>query len=719
MNEEPKQRSGAVAVSAELLVLQRQWRLICASTFLAVSAVAVFNREARPLYSARAVVSFDSESADPRLRSADPTRRAEAIARETLVLQSRDLVERAVRPRLHQLSAELGEKFPSGLLDRLVIEGRRATGFPAAANRSLLGSVGGFSDRLVVEYRPPSTWVNIDFTAYDQQIAVVGANALVDAYVEYSRAQNASLLSDVRSRAAKEVSARTEALGETYRQLTDESRGGEDGVSKRLLAQKLLSRVQDELVRAKTDLVTRRTQYHSVRDLNDEDLADVAELRLDQPFLSADVRVRAATSKLAILGDSLGDQHPDVRALKAELAEATRMRAARVASVKDNARRAFDQAAALEASLQRAVASAEHELAASEVAAVDDSVVRQQAATEQKRLAELVDRAQDDIPAFSLRVIQRADLPVEPVSPQAGTNLVRAIATGLIAGVLLSFLREHVDRRVLSLEDVREMGVSLLGLIPKVPDAIDHVKADLEAPNSRLSEAYRMVRVHLDRRESDGPARVFLVTSPNAGDGKTTTSASLAILMARDGQRVLLIDADLRRPAVSRYFGQVPGGGLAAAVRDASLDGHVHTIAPHLDLLTAGVSDLNPAEVLGSASCAALFRLARERYAHIICDAPPVLPVADAMILSPLADGMILVVSSGQTPLQALRDAVLMAGARGVNLIGVVLNQVDFGSLSYRHYGSYSHDGYGQRLPKKAVPPAEPAISSPVTKADS
>ncbi len=187
----------------------------------------------------------------------------------------------------------------------------------------------------------------------------------------------------------------------------------------------------------------------------------------------------------------------------------------------------------------------------------------------------------------------------------------------------------------------------------------------------------------------------MLISSALPGEGKTTSAAALAILIAGKGSRVLLVDADLRRPSLTRYFDTKRGGGLAEAVAAASLEPFVAQVAPSLDLLASEDASERAPEILGSAAFSRLLDQAAKKYDFVICDAPPLLPVADALLLLPLAEGMIVVAAAGQTHIDALWDAIEHVRTRNGNLIGVILNRVDFRGVQYRYYGKYPYKKRG------------------------
>jgi capsular exopolysaccharide synthesis family protein len=211
------------------------------------------------------------------------------------------------------------------------------------------------------------------------------------------------------------------------------------------------------------------------------------------------------------------------------------------------------------------------------------------------------------------------------------------------------------------------------------------------APQSLAAEQYRSLRTRLTRAESGRALRAIIVTSPGKGDGKSLTAGNLALTMAQEfQQRVLLLDADLRRPSIHRLFGVPESPGLSdvlmggAAIEDALLEVPDH----HLTVLPSGIIPTHPAELLGSAAMRRVLDTLRTRYDRIILDMPPVAPLADVTIASGLADGVLLIVRAGVTPKPAIERA--LAGLDMAKVLGLVLND---GGGSASEYG-YGADGY-------------------------
>lgn len=211
------------------------------------------------------------------------------------------------------------------------------------------------------------------------------------------------------------------------------------------------------------------------------------------------------------------------------------------------------------------------------------------------------------------------------------------------------------------------------------------------ASHSLAAEQFRALRTRIKKAENGRAARAIVITSPGKGDGKSLTAANLALTMAQEyQQRVLLVDGDLRRPAVHRLFGIGDGPGLTDVLAGrATFDEAVVTLTDHeLSLLPAGSLPNHPAELLGSSAMRRLLDTARSRYDRVIIDMPPVAPLADLHIVAPMADGVLMIVRAGITPKPAIERA--LAGLDTSRVLGLVLNEAG-GYPGDRH----TYEGYG------------------------
>jgi capsular exopolysaccharide synthesis family protein len=232
-------------------------------------------------------------------------------------------------------------------------------------------------------------------------------------------------------------------------------------------------------------------------------------------------------------------------------------------------------------------------------------------------------------------------------------------------------------------------------------------------PQSQMAESYRALRTSLLLSNLGAPPKVIMVTSARPQEGKTTTSINTAIVLAQKGVRVLLIDADLRRPSIHKALGMGPHSGLSNVLTgSATMEQTITTspVLPNLFIMPAGTPPPNPAELLASSNMRDLIAELRDLYDHIVIDTPPTLSVTDAVVLSPRADATILVIRSGHTTKQALRRARDILMQVNAHVAGVLLNAVDLTSPDYYYYYEYQgkYSQYYQEEPPATGKDAEP-----------
>lgn len=295
-----------------------------------------------------------------------------------------------------------------------------------------------------------------------------------------------------------------------------------------------------------------------------------------------------------------------------------------------------------------------------------------------------------------ITVIAPAPLPGAPISPNILQNVLLAAAAGLVLAVGVVLLLEYLDDTIKSNEDVRrELNLSVLGNIERITairkpgDGL----ITLKHPRSPVAEEYRSLRTNLRYSGIENSGAALLITSANPGEGKTTTAANLAIAVAQAGKRVVLVDADLRRPGVNRIFDLENQEGLTSLFLDQPLlleDVLQDTVLPGLKILTAGDQPPNPAEILESRRMTEILQQLRQQFEMVIVDSPPALVVADASILASRCSGAMVIVDSGRTRTEAARKVTEVLTHSQVKLLGVVLNRVrGRGRGYYRHYYNY------------------------------
>ncbi len=337
-----------------------------------------------------------------------------------------------------------------------------------------------------------------------------------------------------------------------------------------------------------------------------------------------------------------------------------------------------------------------------EAKALADAVI--QATSDEVRRLDTYSRGQGAAnvsSAVSLIPQSTAALPGSPSSPNYPVTMMLGAGVGALLGLLLGFLRKQLDTRVRSMDDLE--GLTQFTTLSVIPEdkQFDRIRGDglLDGSTSAgAAEAVRQLRTNLRFVDVDKPPRSIVISSANPGEGKSVLCANLAVALAAAGQPTIVIDADLRRPMQSTIFGADNAVGLTQVLSgDVELKDAVQsTSAPNLHLITSGRIPPNPSELVGSHKMGQLIKALVDNGYMVLIDAPPLLPVTDAGLLSGIADGTILVLAVGKTFHQQAKLAARILQQVGGRVLGAVLNRAPvkgIGAVVYGYgYGSYSRD---------------------------
>jgi polysaccharide biosynthesis transport protein len=555
------------------------------------------------------------------------------------------------------------------------------------------------------------------------------ANAVARAFVRYHMLRRLEISNDVflflQEQKQKEELALQEAeqrlqkfREETHISSLDNS-DSENPVLKRLsqlsgeLTQKQLDRIglesevrviRQALDRGQAGLRTENDRLFSVPAMRDDKA--VAEIR------TALVRTEQDRAALA---DLYGPEHPRMQASDATIATLqTKLKeslANIAASVETQLRMLDEEEAELTKQYNEqnnlALDLAKHALTFSRLANEVDR--------HQKLYQVLIERMSEvelssDYTKTNVDLVEEATVPRAPFRPNKQRMALLSFLFGLALSLGLAFFLEQVDDTVRTPEDLElRVGVPVLGFVPEIQvkkgvGSKSSYRALISAlePNSSAIEAYRNIRTSLFFSGPAEESKVLLITSGGPGDGKTTTAANLALVIAQSGKRVLLVDADFRRPRMHKLFGLDSSAGLSSVlVGERSLSQAVqktvHDIEniENLDILVAGPTPPNPTELLESNHAKQVIAEMRSRYDRVIVDTPPVLFVSDTSILSTLCDGVILVVKSDKrTRAHASRARKQIEKVKG-HIIGGILNNVQVSRLGH-YYSDYYYHGYAR-----------------------
>ncbi|HEX2119264.1 MAG TPA: polysaccharide biosynthesis tyrosine autokinase [Acidimicrobiales bacterium] len=370
-------------------------------------------------------------------------------------------------------------------------------------------------------------------------------------------------------------------------------------------------------------------------------------------------------------------------------------------------KQAVDDVLAASQQVQTKITDLQKQIDAAPAGAPRDSLVQAQALFKQKLDQLQVDGA---LKRGGAQLVTPASVPTNPVSPQPVRSGLIALTLGLILGVGVAFLREFLDDSIKSKDEFERVapGVPVLGLIPVVGawrGKETPYMVSIADPTSPAAEAYRTLRTSIQFIALDQPMRTLQVTSANPQEGKTTTLANLAVALARSGSTVAIVCCDLRRPRVHEFFGLTNDVGFTSVLLGkVPLAGAMQDVPDQarLSLLASGPLPPNPSELLASKRTVEVLGSLQAEYDIVLVDAPPVLPVTDALVLSGRVDATLLVAVAGATTRKEAARAVELLHQVDAPLVGAVLNGVDTeGSYGYAYHSYRYERPVGRREPAK------------------
>ena len=473
-----------------------------------------------------------------------------------------------------------------------------------------------------------------------------------------------------------------------------------------------LADAQTQLTKAQND---RRTKEQAWRQLQSVDptteAADAISAIGDHPNV---VQARSAlrtlqAQKQALTDKGYGPGSNEVRSVETSIQNARDALVSARRNVKEAARAEFMSADSLEQSFASALNNAKSSTTQLSEKAMQYRILEEQANTAKKAYQDFLNRknALEIIKASranNARLMDPAEPIRSPISPNSKKDLLTAILAGLTIAFALAFGIEYLDDSIKTPEDItKRLRLPLLGLVPAVRG--DHVPVLTETVPHDFGEAFRSLRTSLVFTSGGETTRVIAVTSSQPLEGKTTTAANLAMALALGGSRVLLVDADMRRPGLHKTIGLHNGLGLSHLLTGQSRVREVvqRTAEPNLFAITAGRTPPNPSELLASERMNHLLaNLQAGPFDWVVIDTPPVLAVTDAVIVAQKVAGVVFVIGSEMTRRVHAERALETLQSGRARSIGVVLNRVDFNRNKYyysRYYGYQYKSYYGQNTP--------------------
>ena len=581
--------------------------------------------------------------------------------------------------------------------------------------------------------------VNISVIGFDPRFAAHAANALVAEYVQDAMRRRMDAGGDAREFLASQLSDMRITLERSDQALMEFARENQIAdLSERMASQqRALQQINARMSEVQRELV-RVNAWQSLIDQGR--ISSLEPVTQSDVVRSLDNRLLEARTQLRQLQTQFNENVPEIREARQMLAGLEEEREQIIERIVNEIEGRRDSLLAEQASLAQAVREQENSLLALNERSVQYNILRREFETSRQLHDGLLQRMKEIGVASgaqenNIAIIEQARVPGAPFRPNMQRSLLTGLVMGLAVGLGLAMMLEFLDRSIRTIEDIeRLVDRPVLGMIPLVklrtrdgvrrkrrPKVVEQPEQSISHysavhTSSPVSEAFRSLRTSLNFSTAEGMPRMLMITSSMVGEGKTTSAINLATVLAQNGARVLLIDSDLRKPRVHREFNRPRSPGLTNRI--ASFESKAEedsaicpTHVPGLFIMPAGHSTPNPAELLNSPRLQKILESCRRLFDHIIIDAPPILGLADSLILSRQVDGVVLVVKAGETSRENFKISMKRLGQVQAPVLGLVLNAVDLDNPQYAYYAAYyyNYQDNSENEPEENLPRARAA----------
>ncbi len=559
---------------------------------------------------------------------------------------------------------------------------------------------------LAVEEIKDTRLLKISFTHTDPALAATFCNGLAQDFIQRnfeSKTDKFTKVSDWLDRATHDFKDRVKKAEESLANYTREHGIFSTGNGENLIIEKL-TRLHGEVMRAETDRMLKESLYAEVKQGR---VAQVPEAFSDPKTVALQKKLGEFEVEAAQLSVNYGPENPQVVEVKQQMSAIQRQIDVNRKTLEEKFKADYERAVRDEQSFKTVLEQAKVEALQQNQAAVQYNILKEELDTAKSlytAFLQKTDQANFEVvqQQNNVRVVEPARVPKITMGPNRWQTIALGFFLSLAASVGLALMLEFLDNSIKNIEDLsRYVQLPALGVIPAVGFSKQRLfstrnERQKYAPGqlmtldqrSMAADAYRVLRTSVVRSTASSSSKSILVTSTQPGDGKTTTVVNTAISLAQLGASVLIIDCDLRTPTVHKVLGVEQGPGLSTYLSsDVEIGDLIQKLEiPNLSLLPCGPIPSDPAEIIGSRKMKDMLEILANRFDHILIDSPPMINLADPILLSTLVEGVLLVVQGGKSSRYAIRRAQQELSTAGARVFGVVLNKVDFDRNGYSYY---------------------------------
>ncbi len=557
--------------------------------------------------------------------------------------------------------------------------------------------------------------VQIFATSSNPELASLMANTLIDRYIEHSFRENYAATEKISGWLDEKLNGLKTNLEKSQAHILDLQKDiGVYGIDQSHSVDIAnLEELNKQYADAEVDRLLKESRLQEIK-TSTPDVIDAALSSTDPSLVAAKQRLAQLNTEYTSLVQTYGAEYPRVKTLKAQMDQLQRELEREEKAQVARAEKEFDAAQNDESKLEAALNRQEQEAYGKGEKAVEYELARRDYETNRLLYDGLEQRLQEasimsGLHSTAIHTVDSADTPIYPSRPRSNFNEALGIALGFAIGVGIALLLEAMDTNLKTMTEIeRELQLPLLAAIPAVdaehllPSKFkEHAVTPGTSSWSKIAEALRGMRTSILLSSPGAPPKVIMIVSTRPAEGKSSVACLTAITFALNGSKVLLIDADLRRPAIHLRFRMGKGLGLASVLSGKST--LQESVAewpdlPNVHILTSGPVPPLPSELLSSKQMEDLLATARADYDFVILDTPPVLAVTDASVLGRLVDAAILIVRYNAAQKQVVRRCIDLLERSGTHLLGVAVNAVDFTAPEYSdYYGRKYYEYYGER----------------------